>query len=394
MMKKELADHKILGRELELFTFSRTTPGFVFWHPKGAIIYDTIIQYLKLHLADLGYQEIKTPMIFNSELWKKSGHFENYKDKMYFCCEGKLKWGIKPMNCPESAMVFNEYIRTYKDLPLRLSEFSLLHRYEQAGEINGLFRAREFMIDDAHIYCTFNQIEKEITNLIDLIGKVYKEFGFSEYRVELSTKPEKFIGSKEEWNKSEDILRKILKSNKINFKENKGEGAFYGPKIDFHIEDSLGRSWQLGTIQLDFATAKALDVNYIDNKGKKQHPVMIHRAILGSIERFIAILLEHHNGALPVWLSPVQAIILPIAERHLDFAKELLEKLGKDGVKAEIDEQNETLQKKIRDAELQKIPYMLIVGDKEVKNKKVAVRDREKGDLGQMGLQKFTNLLK
>ena len=340
-------------------------------------------------LKNLGYLEIKTPIIFNTELWKKSGHFDNYKDKMYFVGK-EAKLGIKPMNCPESMLVFNEYQRTYRDLPLRFSDFGILHRQEQAGEINGLFRAREFIIDDAHIYCRVEQIASEIKNLIKLIKKVYQKFGFNEYKVELSTRPKKFIGSRKDWDKSEEALKKILKEEKISFKENKGEGAFYGPKIDFHIKDSLGRSWQLGTIQLDFASAKRLSVNFINEQGKKEHPVLVHRAILGSLERFIAILLEHYAGALPIWLSPVQVKVLPIAERHLAYAKEIRNKIYEIGIRVEVDKRNETLPKKIRDGEIEKIPYLLVIGDKEIKNKKVAVRRREKGDLGEMGLEQFT----
>jgi threonyl-tRNA synthetase len=389
-MKKQNLDHKILGRKFSLFTFPRSTPGYVFWHPKGLIIYESIIGYIRELLADLGYQEIKTPMLFNTELWKQSGHFANYKDKMYFVGKDE-KWGLKPMNCPEACLVFNEYMRSYKDLPLRLSEFSLLHRYEQAGEINGLFRTREFMIDDAHIFCALEQIEKEILNLIKLTSRVYKRFGFGDYDVELSTRPEKFIGTEKQWEKSEAVLRKILRSQKIKYKENKGEGAFYGPKIDFHIKDSLGREWQLGTIQLDFATAERLEVNYIDESGKKQHPVIIHRAILGSIERFIAILLEHTGGILPFWLAPVQVTVLPISERHYGYAKDIRDKIYELGIRVELDGRNETLEKKIRDAEVQQIPYMIVVGDREVRNKKVAVRDRERGDLGQKELTEFIN---
>ncbi|MCX6807097.1 MAG: threonine--tRNA ligase [Candidatus Berkelbacteria bacterium] len=392
----QTSDHKVFGREFKLFTFSRTTPGFAFWHPRGVILYDIIVNYIRGLLSQHDYFEIRTPSIFDTELWKKSGHFDNYKDKMYFCADNvdnDLKWGIKPMNCPESCLVFNEYVRTYKDLPLRFSEFELLHRYEQAGEINGLFRMREFMIDDAHIYCQFDQIGKEIDTLINLIGEVYKKFGFKEYKVELSTRPKKFIGDEKQWKKSEEILRKILKSKKLHFKENKGEGAFYGPKIDFHIEDSLKRSWQLGTIQLDFATAERLEVNYIDRNGKKNHPVMIHRALLGSIERFIAILLEHYKGALPVWLSPVQAVVIPISDKYSKYAKEVYIQLKKNGFRPELDEKNDTLQKKIRNAEIQKIPYMLVIGEKEVQSKKISVRDRVKGNLGQMEIEEFNKRL-
>jgi threonyl-tRNA synthetase len=402
-MQKEISDHKIIGRNLQLFTFTKSTPGFCFWHPKGVILYDLIVNYLRGLLADLDYQEIKTPIIFNANLWKKSGHFDNYKDKMYFCGDNlelaKIKndddlgWGVKPMNCPESMLVFNEYVRTYKDLPIRFSDFGILHRYEQAGEVNGLFRAREFAQDDAHIYCTFDQIEKEIEDLMELISKVYQKFGFDHFEIELSTMPEKHIGENEQWEKAEEVLKDILKKKNIKFKDSKGEGAFYGPKIDFHVQDSLDRSWQLGTIQLDLISAKKLDVNFINKDGKKENPILIHRAILGSIERFIAILLENTGGALPAWLSPVQAIILPITERNNKYAHKILEEMKVEKLRVEVDESNESLSKKIRNAQVQKIPYIVVVGDKEEKVGKIAVRDREKGDLGQMELKKFVNLI-
>ena len=403
-MKKENIDHKIIGRDLELFTFPKSTPGYCFWHPKGVFIYEAIIKYLKDILVEQGYSEIKTPMIFNTQLWKKSGHFDNFKDKMYFCGDNvelaKIKndadlgWGIKPMNCPESMLVFNEYIRTYKELPIRFSDFGILHRYEQAGEVNGLFRAREFAQDDAHIYCTIDQIEKEINNLMDLIGKVYQKFGFAEYKVELSTRPQKFIGETKIWDEAEDILRKILDAREIPYKENKGEGAFYGPKIDFHIGDSLQRNWQLGTIQLDFTTAEKLDVNYINKEGRKEHPIIIHRALLGSIERFIAILLEHTYGDLPSWLSPVQVKILPINSEMNNYADEILQKLHQNKIRVEIDKENKTLNYKIRKAETEKIPYLVIIGEKEKESQSIAVRKRGKGDLGQMELKKFIGKIK
>lgn len=389
----EEIDHKKIGRDLGLFSFSRKVPGTTYWWPKGNLLFNLIIDDLKKRLDKQGYRDIKTPAVISTDTLKESGHYDNYREKLFFTGnEKELKnprWCLKPMNCPGSIILFNEEMRSYKDLPLKFSEVETVYRYEQPGEINGLFRTRAITIDDAHIYCTEEQIKEEIVKLIDFIQKTYKHYGFSDIKVEFSTRPKKSIGTDEQWEKAEGGLSSALKSKKLTYKENKGEGAFYGPKIDFHIKDSLGRSWQMGTIQLDFSMAGRLNANYIDEKGKKQTPVIIHRAILGSVERFIAVLLEHTGGALPFSFSPVQVKIIPVADRHVKYAQEIVRKLGSYGVRTELDSQNETVSKKIRAAELEKVPYILVVGDKEEKKKAVTVRKRKSKKLETVSLTEF-----
>jgi len=389
---KKNVDHKKLGRELGLFSFSRKVPGVAYWWPKGNQLFNTIVDDLKKSLDEMGYQDIKTPMIISVDTLKKSGHFENYREKLFFTgnesdLKGDAKWCLKPMNCPGSIMIFNEEIRSYKDLPLRFSEVGTVYRYEQAGEVNGLLRARALTIDDAHIYCIEDQIKDEIMVLIEFIKKTYEKYGFKDLKVELSTRPEKSIGTDEQWKKAEDGLISTLDAKGVEYTENKGDGAFYGPKIDFHVSDALERSWQLGTIQLDFSMAERLEAKYIDAEGKEQTPVIIHRAILGSVERFIAILVESTRGVFPTWLAPVQAKVLPISDKHVDYATEVVKKLKDKGVRVEADERTESIGKKIREAEMQKIPYMLVVGDKEVEVKKVAVRKYGEGDKGQKSIE-------
>jgi len=391
------ADHKEIGRKLKLFSFSKKVPGTCYWWPKGALLFDSIVSDLKKELKEQGYLDLKTAPIIDLDTLKASGHYDNFREKLFFTGnenemkKNKVNWCLKPMSCPGSVKIFNEEMRSYRDLPIKFSEMGTVFRYEQPGEVNGLLRTRVITQDDAHIYCLTDQIEPELLKLIDFVQKTYKRYGFDEIRVELSTRPEKSIGSDEQWQKAEAGLVKALKDAGIKYKENKGEGAFYGPKIDFHIKDSMGRSWQMGTIQLDFATAERLEANYIDKDGSKKHPVIIHRAILGSIERFIAVLLEHTAGALPFWLSPVQISILPIASRHLKYAQKIRDRIKDKEFRCEIDERDETLEKKIRDAEIQKIPYVLVVGDREIKEKNVTVRTR-----GQKGLrkQKIENFIK
>ncbi|MEK9156356.1 MAG: threonine--tRNA ligase [Patescibacteria group bacterium] len=386
-------DHKVLGRELGLFSFDENVPGVVYWWPKGYTLFNIVLGDLTKHLLTDGYQEIKTAGIISIDTLKKSGHFDNYHEKLFFVGNekelAKPKWCLKPMSCPGSLMVFNEEMRSHKDLPVKFAEFGTVFRYEQAGEVNGLLRPRNFTQDDAHIYCNDDQIKPEIAKLIDFVFTTYKRYGFSEIRVELSTRPEKSIGSDEQWERAEEELKTALREKNVEYKINEGDGAFYGPKIDFHIKDSLGRSWQMGTIQLDFAMAERLSAAYVDADGQKKHPVMIHRAIIGSVERFIAILLEQSGGALPAWLAPVQATILPIADRHLEYAREIGRRLKAEGLRLEVDERNESIGHKIRDAEMQKIPYMLIVGDKEIEAKKVAVRQYGKGDKGQINVDEL-----
>ncbi|MFA6492572.1 MAG: threonine--tRNA ligase [Patescibacteria group bacterium] len=386
-------DHKELGRSLGLFSFNHKVPGTVYWWPKGTLLFDLIVNDLKKRLAKQGYKDLKTPTVIHLDTLRASGHYDNYREKLFFTGnekemkEEKVDWCLKPMNCPGSIAIFNEEMRSYKELPIKFSEVGTVFRYEQPGEVNGLLRTRALTIDDAHIYCNENQIEEELIKLIDFIHETYSRYGFSDIKVELSTRPEKSIGTDEQWQKAEDGLVKALKEKKIDFNENKGDGAFYGPKIDFHVKDSLGRSWQMGTIQLDFSMAERLDANYIDENGQKKHPVIIHRAILGSVERFMAVLIESTAGALPVWLSPVQAIILPVSEKHFDYAKKIAESLKE--VRIEIDERNESVGRKIRDTEMQKIPYIIVVGDKEEKDENITVRVRGSKDLKTQKIEEF-----
>ena len=392
-------DHKELGRILGLFSFSRQVPGTVYWWPKGALLFDLIVSDLKMRLAEQEYQDLRTPTIIDLETLEKSGHYENYREKLFFTGnekemkEEKVHWCLKPMNCPGSIAIFNEKMRSYKDLPIKFSEVGTVFRYEQPGEVNGLFRTRALTIDDAHIYCTEDQMKEELLKLIDFIKETYRRYGFKDIRLELSTRPEKSIGTDDEWRKAEEGLKKALDDKKIDYKENKGEGAFYGPKIDFHVKDAHGRSWQMGTIQLDFATAERLAANYIDKDGQKKHPVIIHRAILGSVERFIAVLLEHTGGALPLWISPVQVKVLAISEKFNQYAQKVYKDLQKEGIRVEFDRRVETLNAKIRDAELTKVPFLVIIGAKEEAGNFVAVRSRKKGDQGPMKLAELDSLI-
>jgi threonyl-tRNA synthetase len=382
-------DHRKLGKDLDLFSFHEEGPGFPFWHPKGMIVLNAILDYWrKIHIQH-GYQEVRTPMILNEELWHRSGHWETYRDNMYFTEIDNHTYAVKPMNCPGVMLIYKETIRSYRDLPLKYAELGHVHRHEKSGVLHGLFRVRAFTQDDAHVFCTPEQAEEEIVKIIDLIQTIYAKFGFSDYRIELSTRPEKSIGTDEMWETAENALHQALRSQGIDYAVNPGDGAFYGPKIDFHIRDSMGRSWQLGTIQLDFSMPDRFDLEYIGEDGKPHRPVMIHRAVLGSIERFMGILIEEYAGAFPLWLAPVQVILLPIADRHIDYAKEVAAKLAKIGLRVNVDTRNEKTGFKIREAQVQKIPYMLIIGDKEVEAGKVAVRQREAGDLGAMLIEDF-----
>ena len=382
-------DHRRLGKALDLFSFQPEGPGFVFWHAKGAVLFNQIINYIREVLEKHGYHEIKTPIILNEELWHRSGHWDNYKENMYFTEIDEQKYAVKPMNCPGGLLVYKNSPHSYRDLPLKLSELGLVHRHEKSGVLHGLFRVRQFTQDDAHIYCTEEQIEDEIVELIDLINEVYTVFGFENFQIELSTRPAKAIGSAEMWKKAEKALAQALNKKNIQYQVNEGEGAFYGPKIDYHIQDSLGRMWQCGTIQVDFSMPERFDLDYIGPDGEKHRPVMIHRAIFGSLERFIGILIEHYGGAFPVWLAPVQCVICPISEKHHDYAESILLKLKETGIRCELDDRNEKIGYKIRESEVNKIPYMCIVGDQEVENQSVSVRVQGKGDQGAMPVEKF-----
>jgi len=384
-------DHRILGEQLDLFSFHHEGPGFPFWHHKGLIVFNKIIEYMRYTLDQYNYQEIKTPIILSENLWHKSGHWDNYKENMYFTSIDKNRYAIRPMNCPGGVLVYKNSLRSYKDLPLRIAEFGIDYRHELSGVLHGLFRVRSFTMDDAHIYCTPEQVEDEIKTLIKLIQKIYKDFGFDNYHIELSTRPDKSIGSDATWDKAEKTMKKIIKQEKLDVAINQGDGAFYGPKFDFHIQDSIGRNWQLGTIQLDFSMPKKLGATYIDKNGQKKTPIMIHRAILGSLERFIGILIEHYAGALPYWLSPIQIAVLPISKSQNNYSIKLMQKLKEVGTRVMIDKRNESLGRKIRDAEMQKIPKMLIIGPKEAKSNSVTIRDFAKGDLGNKKLDQAIN---
>ena len=387
-------DHRKLGAELDLFTFFEEGPGFPFFLPKGMVLRNILEDFWRKIHTENGYVEVKTPIMLNQGLWHQSGHWDHYKNNMYTTVIDDVDFALKPMNCPGGMLVYKRKLHSYKDLPVRMGELGLVHRHEKSGQLNGLLRVRCFTQDDAHIFCLPNQIESEIISLMHLIDDVYKLFGFA-YTIELSTRPEDSMGSDEDWNMAEEALKKALESINMPYKINEGDGAFYGPKIDFHIKDCLGREWQCGTIQLDFQMPERFDLNYIGEDGEKHRPVMLHRVVFGSIERFIGIITEHFAGAFPAWLSPVQVKILPIStEKHAGYANEVAEKLIAMGFRVEVDDRNEKIGYKIREAQMQKTPYMLVVGDKEMEDKAVGVRNRKDGDLGAMQLDAFIAKLK
>ena len=381
-------DHKKLGKELELFMIAPEGPGFPFFLPKGMVLRNVLEDFWRDIHKKNGYVEIKTPMILNEELWHRSGHWDHYKENMYTTKIDGVDYGIKPMNCPGGMLVYKSKMRSYKDLPIRAGELGLVHRHEKSGELNGLFRVRCFTQDDAHIFCLPKQIEAEIEGIMKLVDQVYSIFGF-EYTVELSTRPDDSMGSDEQWELAEGALKKVLKDMNMPYELNEGDGAFYGPKIDFHIKDSLGREWQCGTIQLDFQMPERFDLTYIGEDGEKHRPVMLHRVIFGSIERFIGVLIENYAGAFPTWLAPVQVKVLPIADSHKEYAEKVKEELENVGIRVEIDERNEKIGYKIREAQLEKIPYMLVLGDKEKAANSVGVRSRKDGDIGAMPIDEF-----
>ena len=386
-------DHRKLGKELELFMLAPEGPGFPFFLPKGMILRNVLIDYWRrLHQRD-EYEEIMTPIMLNEELWHRSGHWEHYKENMYTSKIDNIDFALKPMNCPGGMLVYKNRLHSYKELPIRTGELGLVHRHEMSGALNGLFRVRCFTQDDAHIFMMPNQVTSEIIGVMNLIDEVYKQFGF-EYHVELSTRPENSMGTDEQWEMATNGLIEALKQKNMEYEINEGDGAFYGPKIDFHIKDCLGRSWQCGTIQLDFQLPERFDLTYIGEDGEKHRPVMLHRVIFGSIERFIGILTEHFAGAFPVWLSPVQVKILPISDAQLEYTNKIAEELKKYNIRVEIDNRSEKIGYKIREAQLQKIPYMLVLGEKEVKNNTVSVRNRKDGDLGVISIEEFISKIK
>ena len=387
-------DHRKLGKELELFSMHDEGVGFPFFHPKGMVLRNILEDYWKEEHYKSGYTEVKTPIILNKSLWMKSGHWDHYKENMYFTKIDEEDYAIKPMNCPGGILIYKCTLHSYRDLPLRMGELGLVHRHELSGVLHGLFRVRCFTQDDAHIFMTPEQIKDEIKGVIDLTDRIYKAFGFS-YHVELSTKPENAMGSDEIWEMATNSLEEALIDKKINYVVNEGNGAFYGPKIDFHLKDCIGRSWQCGTIQLDFIMPEKFDLFFINKEGNKEKPVMLHRTILGSMERFMGILIENFAGAFPLWLAPVQVRLLPIADRHIKYGEDIIKKLTKYNIRAELDEINDKIGAKIRKTEVEKIPYMLIFGDKELEEGLVSVRKRGKGDLGRVKIAKFVkNILK
>ena len=390
----KLRDHRKLGKDLDLFSLHEEGPGFPFFHPKGMAIMNTLIEFWRREHNKRGYTEIKTPQILDRELWIRSGHWDHYRENMYFTEIDEKPYAIKPMNCPGSILVYKTQLRSYRDLPMRLAELGCVHRHERSGVLHGLMRVRCFTQDDAHTYITPEQIKDEVTSIMELDKYVYTEvFGFK-YSVELSTRPEDSMGTDEQWEQAEGALRDALESTGTPYTINPGDGAFYGPKIDFHLEDCIGRTWQCGTIQLDFQMPGRFDVSYIGEDGAEHTPVMIHRVVFGSVERFMGILIEHYAGAFPYWLAPVQIKIVPInAAAHMDYAKELQATFMSMNLRSEIDTRDEKLGRKIRDAQLQKVPYMLVVGDKEKEAHTVGVRERSKGDLGSMSIDEFKDLL-
>jgi threonyl-tRNA synthetase len=386
-------DHRKLGRELELFTLHEEGPGFPFLHNNGMVIWQELADFWRREHRLAGYEEIKTPLILNRTLWEQSGHWDHYRENMYFTKIDEQDFIVKPMNCPGAMLVYGSKMHSYRDLPRRIAEMGVVHRHELSGTLHGLMRVRTFTQDDAHIFMLPGQIEGEVAGIIALMDHFYRMFGF-DYRVELSTRPEKAMGSIEMWEKATGILEKVLTDKEIAFKINEGDGAFYGPKIDFHLEDCLGRSWQCGTIQLDFQMPEKFDLTYIGEDGAKHRPVVIHRVVYGSMERFFALLIEHYGGAFPAWLAPVQAAVIPVTERSHDYATQILVRLKEAELRVTIDDRNEKVGYKIREAQLKKIPYMLVVGDREVDSGSVAIRHREKGDLGSGDLDHFISDLK
>ena len=387
-------DHRKLGRELELFLFDPIAPASPFFLPKGTIVYNLLVDYVRQLYRSNGYQEVITPQIFSTELWKRSGHYDNYVEHMYLTTVEDREYGVKPMNCPAHALMYASGIRSYRDLPIRYADFGRLHRYERSGVTHGLTRVRTFSQDDAHIFCTAEQVDQEVRWFIDMVMATYNLFGFLDIRVALSLRPEKRVGDDSMWDHAERIMEDILNATGLHYNVVSGEGAFYGPKIDFFVADALRREWQLGTVQLDFSLPARFELQYIAPDGSQQRPVVIHRAMLGSLERFLGIIIEHYGGALPVWLSPLQVVVIPIADRHLEYAGQVADRLKSENFRVQVDGRNERMNAKIRDAQMQKIPYMLIVGDEEVSQESVSVRSRSGGTPGVKSLNQAVDLIR
>ena len=388
----EKRDHRKLGKQLDLFHLQDEAPGMVFWHPRGWTLWQVIEQHMRRELTAAGYQEVKTPQIMDKTFWEKSGHWANYKDNMFLTASEKREYAVKPMNCPGHVQIFNHGLRSYNDLPMRLAEFGSCHRNEPSGALHGLMRVRGFVQDDAHIFCTEDQIAEETRAFNQLVMKIYRQFGFHDVSIKLSLRPEKRAGSDEIWDKAEQGLRDALTACGVTWQELEGEGAFYGPKVEYHIKDALGRSWQCGTIQLDFVLPERLDAEYVTRDNNRARPVMLHRAILGSLERFIGILIEQHAGSFPLWLAPVQMVVMNITEKQADYCREVVAKLQAAGFRAELDLRNEKIGYKIRDNSSQRYPYQIVVGDKEMENGQVAVRKKAE-DLGSLKVEDFIERL-
>ncbi|MCG3088898.1 threonine--tRNA ligase [Sporosarcina cyprini] len=384
----EKRNHRKLGQELELFMASEEAPGMPFYLPKGMIVRNELERYWKQKHQEADYEEIKTPIMMKQELWEQSGHWDHYHENMYFSNVDEQHYALKPMNCPGAMLIFNHKRRSYRELPIRYAELGLVHRHELSGSLNGMLRVRAFTQDDAHLFVRKDQIEKEIDRVLDMVHEMYSEFGF-EYEVELSTRPDHYMGSLELWNEAEQSLESVLKQRGMDYRINEADGAFYGPKIDFHILDSLGRSWQCGTVQLDFQMPEKFNCRYVNEQNELEYPIIIHRAIFGSVERFLAILVEHYGGDFPVWLAPEQVRIVPISDQHVEYANEVRQRLAKEGIRVKVDDRAEKMGLKIRESEKQKVPYMLIVGDQEVDKQLVSVRRRKEGDLGQMPMDEL-----
>jgi threonyl-tRNA synthetase len=382
----EKRDHRKLGKQLDLFHFQDEAPGMAFWHKKGYQLYRQVEDYMRSKLVEYDYEEVSTPQVLDRSLWEKSGHWEKFAEDMFTTNLDDRDYAIKPMNCPGHIQLFNQGLRSYRDLPLRIAEFGVVHRNEPSGTLHGLMRARRFVQDDAHVFCTEDQIEAEVGILIDIIFEVYRDFGFDSVELAFSTRPKKRVGDDELWDRSEAALEACLKSKGLEYKLQPGEGAFYGPKIEFTLHDSIGRAWQCGTIQLDFSMPERLGATYIAEDNSKRTPVMLHRAILGSLERFIGILIEHHAGAFPLWLAPVQVVVMNITDRQAAFCEEVAKILQDKGFRADLDLRNEKIGFKIREHTLQRTPYLLVVGDREMEDRSVAVRTRGGEDLGSMSI--------
>jgi len=389
----EKRDHRKLGKQLDYFHMQDEAPGMVFWHPRGWSLWQEVEQYMRAMFVQYSYQEVRTPTIMDRTLWEKSGHWQNYRDNMFTTSSENRDYAVKPMNCPGHVQIFNSSLHSYRDLPLRLAEFGSCHRNEPSGALHGLMRVRGFTQDDAHIFCTEDQVKDEVAAFIVMLYKAYTDFGFNDVLVKLSTRPEKRVGSDEAWDKAEESLAAALRANNLEYELQPGEGAFYGPKIEFTLKDSLGRLWQCGTIQLDPNLPERLGAEYVDEDNTRKHPIMLHRAIVGSMERFIGILIEHYAGAMPVWLAPVQAMVLNISDSQAGYVSEVVAELKRNGFRVASDLRNEKITYKIREHSLQRLPYLLVAGEREMQSGQVAVRTRKGEDLGSMPLQEFIKLL-